>query len=120
MREIRAMSDKELLEYRAGLTGEYQRHSSAASRIAQTLAKIKDDLKRRRNASDKPFVSDHAVLRYLERVHGLPVEEIRNGILQNLPKRDREGIFEKDGVRFILSKDKQCVATIVVPNKPES
>lgn len=31
---------------------------------------------------DLPHVSDHAILRYLERAHGVPVEDIRKGLAE--------------------------------------
>jgi hypothetical protein len=51
------------------------------SRQTQHLNTIKNEVERRNTPAPEPRVSDHALLRYMERVMGLPVEDIRNSIL---------------------------------------
>ncbi|MGK7661148.1 MULTISPECIES: hypothetical protein [unclassified Marinovum] len=49
-------------------------------------------------------VSDHAVLRYLERVHGVDVEAIRRELGRKMDVATRHGArqFTSNGIRFVL------------------
>lgn len=67
--------------------------------------------------NDKPYVSDHAVLRMLERGYGVDVEglrdfmreEVRMGIQHDAP-RIRIG-----NIAYVVSD--KCVVTVVAPEK---
>lgn len=52
------------------------------SKLRQRSVEIRSELQRR-EAADAivPTVSDHALIRYIERVHGIPMEAIRQQIL---------------------------------------
>lgn len=63
-------------------------------------------------------VTDHAVLRYLERVHGVDVESVRRAILtpenKALIKRLKNGKFPLGHGLIAVVKD-EVVVTIVAP-----
>ncbi|MCD2176466.1 hypothetical protein [Rhizobium sp. C1] len=54
-----------------------------------------------------PIVSDHAVLRYLERCHGLNVEVIRAQIRESVRTGVRYGASAviTDGVKYVLREE---------------
>lgn len=66
----------------------------------------------------KPLqVSDHAVMRYLERVHGFDTEKIRVAIRQVAGEAARAGVarYRKDGLIYVMKRGddgEACVATI--------
>ena len=65
----------------------------------------------------KVHVSDHAILRYLERVGGFQIEKLRRQIAQKVRKAAPEGAIGLviDGVRLVLLEDgERCVVTTVM------
>lgn len=54
-----------------------------------------------------PIVSDHAVLRFLERCHGLDVEAIRAQIRESVGTGVRYGATAviNDGVKYVLREE---------------
>lgn len=52
-----------------------------------------------------PYVSDHALLRYLERAHGLDVEQHRQHVAELVARGVRAGAsgVRVEGCRFILN-----------------
>lgn len=118
---LKDMPDAQILALRESLAKDYKRHSAEATRISNILSKIKHELRLRRLERDgRPLVSDHALLRYLERVKGMDIESIRDDIQANLPQtgkgRNWKSIdcISQDGVRYYLSQDKRCITTVMV------
>lgn len=67
-------------------------------------------------ATTKPkniVVTDHAVLRYLEREHGIGVEEVREEIMERLRGAENIGILQFQG--FVIRGNH--VVTYVPPNE---
>lgn len=66
------------------------------------------------------IVTDHAVLRYLERVEGLDVERVRREIGRRVDRGARLGAsgVVVDGIRYVLSP-MGSVITIMIANRPE-
>lgn len=58
-------------------------------------------------------VSDHAVLRYMERVQGLPVEKVREHIKNLVAKHPGACAIKAEGMRFIIKDDTVCTVTPV-------
>ena len=65
----------------------------------------------------KPRVTDHAVLRYIERVGGFDVDAVRRHIANVCAQAVAAGAttLKHDGVRFTFSSD---AVTTVMPDKP--
>lgn len=62
-----------------------------------------------------PRVSDHAVIRYLERKHGFSFEEVRDGLLTQTVKQAMEvgaSAVKVDGMTLKIRGN--CVTTVVV------
>lgn len=68
---------KEEAEMEAELRDKHARLSRKRDEISELEARL-DDM---RGLPEKPGVTDHAVLRYLERMHGMDVAKIRQEIL---------------------------------------
>lgn len=68
-------------------------------------------------------VSDHAVLRYLERVGGFDIGRLRNEIAQHVSRQlpGRGGIVTVDGVAFVVRDDERgkVVTTTLQTVKPQ-
>lgn len=86
----------------------------------------RDQLKRYNNELDRrksmetliPSVSDHALLRYLERVYGFDVEKIRKEILTpNVVTALKAGAstVKQDGINLVLKGN--SVVTVLTPTK---
>lgn len=63
----------------------------------------------------RPYVTDHAVLRYLERVHGVNVEAARRYIAGRCARGQSAGAVGvlADGVRYVLRNN--AVVTVLPP-----
>lgn len=61
----------------------------------------------------KVQVSDHAVLRYLERVGGFEIEALRADIARTLAAQPKcgEGVLPYDGAQFVL---RPCASGLIV------
>jgi len=67
------------------------------------LDEIAKELRKRLKPTPEPRVSDHALLRYLERVYGFDIEELRGQILSDGAKQAlRAGAtgYTANGVKF--------------------
>lgn len=61
---------------------EEQRNASiSADRALKKLKALKQKLADHAQSSAVPIVSEHALLRYIERIHGIDIEEVRKRIL---------------------------------------
>lgn len=65
------------------------------------------------------IISDHALLRYLERVHGLDVEAMRAHIADRLDVVVQPGFARQavchDGVRYLIVRDTLVTVIPAVP-----
>jgi hypothetical protein len=62
------------------------------SRQTQQINTIKNELDRRNRPAPVPRISDHALLRYIERVHGVNIDQLRETILSpNIVKAIQAG-----------------------------
>ncbi len=72
------------------------------------------------NCTNKILISNHAVIRYFERVLGYDIEEIRNKILPDNMKAAVETLgdcsFTVDGVKRIV-KGKKVMTVYKMPGK---
>lgn len=68
----------------------------------------------------RPHVTDHAVLRFLERVHGVDVEAARRHIAGRCTNGNSKGAVGvlADGVRYVIRNS--CVVTVLLPHMPQS
>lgn len=64
---------------------DFERHAHAArsevARLQQQLNTLRDELDRRNRPAPEPKISEHALLRYIERVHGVDLDLLRESIL---------------------------------------
>ncbi len=65
----------------ASLQQEQRDASIAADRASKKLKALKQKLADHTQSSAVPIVSEHALLRYIERIHGIDIEEVRKRIL---------------------------------------
>lgn len=87
-------------------------NSLAAMRMRHKI--LKNEIERRLTAETAPSVSDHAVLRYMERIHGIDVEAVRKEILtpENVDYiRAGMSAIKAGGVKFHIKN--HCVTTVV-------
>lgn len=77
----------------------------AASRLEARMKALTEELQRRQHSVSEPRVSDHALLRYLERVHGADVEKARRAVMTDAVRdailAGASGVTV-DGVKFIV------------------
>lgn len=114
--DLSTLSDEDILRERGDLLVVYNKNLAHAKSMVSRLARLKEELNRRRNKQEKPYVTDHAVVRYLERVEGLDIEAVREFLLNHIPI-DAE-INEHNSLilkNFILkmSKDGKAVTTVI-------
>jgi hypothetical protein len=114
--DISVRSDEDLLRERTELLKEYVDISNRHKTISSRLAQIKSELAFRRKTRDKPFITDHAVIRYLERIHGLDIEAVRSSIETRIPVNPE--VLDSNSVKidnFVvkLSADRRAVTTVL-------
>lgn len=65
-------------------------------------------------------VTDHAVLRYLERVEGVDVERVRREIGRRVDRAVNLGASGTviEGFHYVIS-DEGAVVTVIEPNRPD-
>lgn len=124
--DVARMSDAELLDKQRLLTDAVQKRQRDLSEIRNSLARIKTELALRRDGRRKrgePGISDHAVVRYLERHRSVDIEAIRNEIrdiaLRSKFDRDQKAsgellVDEQTGVRMIYSGERNAIATVLL------
>lgn len=92
-----------------------QRKEAAARRLRDSL---KDQITNIETANKEPVVTEHALLRYLERVYGIDLEETKRTMLDDgvadLIKQFKSGKIPSNGCRLIV---KDCVVVTVEPPK---
>lgn len=113
---LEGIFDEDILRERTELLTEYNQNLARAKFLVSRLAKLKQELRRRRGKQERPFVSDHAIVRYLERIEGLDIEAVRDFILTSIPIS--EEISEHNSIKtkdFIIkmSKDRKAITTVL-------
>lgn len=105
---------------KAKLDAEIKAIEDERTRLGQEVGRKKNELNTVRQKIDsfmakEPVVTEHALLRYIERVMGINLEEIRGRILteQNRKAIEFAGSckIKSDGVEFVV-KDR-CVVSVV-------
>lgn len=90
------------------------------SKLKAKAGEYRDEI-RRREAADAivPTVSDHALLRYIERVHGIEIEEIRSWLLEKADAAIRLGAYavQLQDCRLVIKG--ATVVTVVTEEKVE-
>jgi hypothetical protein len=89
----------------AALSAAQREHSLAQNKAKQLEAKIKE----LQESSVEPIVSEHAMLRWLERVNGLSLDQVRAVILgdgtADMIKFMKSGKISKDGHTLIVKNN---------------
>ena len=113
------MTESELMELRVVLMREMQVLQSERSRKAGTVARITAEIRQRKiNAGpDRIVITDHAVVRYLERIDGMDIEAVRQKVLdmaRRAKRADSEFLDdEESGFRIVKRDGSESVATII-------
>ncbi|WP_271024933.1 hypothetical protein [Rhizobium sp. RCAM05973] len=90
------------------------------SRLKAKASEYRDEIKRREAADSLvPAVSDHALLRYIERVHGIEIETIRSYLLERADSAIRLGAsaVHLEDCRLIIKG--HSVVTVVTEERVE-
>ena len=82
---------------------------------ARPKEKIEKKVERKINLK----ITEHGLLRYIERVKRVNIDSIKGEILDIFEKEDfrKNGVFEKDGVRYIIQGNKIVTVINKVPSK---
>ena len=79
--------------------------TESKKRITDRIQVLKSEISRRTTKAPEPKVSEHALLRYIERVHGIDMKELENIILT---EKVKNAMFlgatsvTCDGYRYVL------------------
>lgn len=123
--EIARMSDTDLLDLRAGFGQMLGKLTQIQQTLRSNSERIKTELKHRREGGRMKgdfVVSDHAVIRYLERHKGVDVQAIREELREiarnakfERDQKRKAGMFTHDdtGVRLVYSEDRNSIATVL-------
>ena len=100
----------EMAQHRKGLTQETEALKPEISRLKKLLA-----VEREKETSTKPLaVSDHAVLRFMERAMGFDIKAVRERILSPVVREALEAgatRVKSEGFDYVL--DKRIVVTVI-------
>ena len=123
------ISDEELLDMRIAYAQELNRCVSISQALRGNIEHVKSELKRRREGGfvdGIPYViSDHAIVRYLERHKDIDIPAIREELRQiaarakfeRTEKRLTDRIRDPEtGIVFIYSRTGHAIATILPPD----
>jgi hypothetical protein len=84
---------EELKNMRAELGREIAMRSKATQELQRRLNIVGSEIDKRKHLStDGLFISDHAVLRYLERIKGIDMQAMRNEISEIAKRADKSGL----------------------------
>ena len=106
------MSVRDLETLAKAIAGDLQTLNQDRRKKAARLAEVEAELKRRRLPQAEPTVSDHALIRYLERVYSLDIDAIRRKILSDITIdaiNAGASAVTTGGVKFLV-RDK-CIVT---------
>lgn len=118
--EIAAMRDDEIHTLSISLQKQIAEMSVPVTRLKTRLGFVNDEKRRRRAGRDQFVISDHAIVRYLERKHGVDIEGIREEILTMALRAAGEGHRRHDsesGLTFAMDRQSLIVATVLTENE---
>jgi len=93
---IRELSDSDLTNMGFELGREMNQQSNIVNEIRTRLEAVRDEKSRRRESTTNGFrISDHAVLRYLERYRGVDTQSVREEIAEMALRSGRSGSGEQ-------------------------
>lgn len=118
--EIAALRDDELHTLAISLQRQIQEMSTPITALKVRLGFVQEERRRRRDGRDQFVISDHAVVRYLERKRGMDVEAVRDEILHLALRAAGEGHRRHDaesGLTFAMDKNSLLVATVLTENE---
>lgn len=106
------------------LTDLRKRHSEVSKDIEDLRTSLEDktselkeitrEITNRQRPSIKPVVTDHAIIRYLERVEGIDIQGIRNEILSDITKQAiKAGALEVVTSKYRVGIKGNAVTTIL-------
>lgn len=88
--------------------------------LKNKLREFDDRIRNLQNRNSEPIVSEHALLRYIERVMGVDLEEVKNKILtsklRNCLEKIPSGSFP-DPAGFVVKTKNRTVTTIITNNE---
>ncbi len=100
------MTTRELESYISVLTTDLSKIEEKAAKVRRELKDARDEHARKTRPKPNPCVSDHAALRFIERVHGIDVPSIKEQILSPVAVMAIESGASSvtiDGVKFRIS-----------------
>lgn len=116
---FKQMSESELLELRMVLLRECNVLSGERQRRIGSIHRINDELKSRKDAegASRIVITDHAVVRYLERIEGMDIEAVRakvRDMAARSQRRDAEFLDDSvTGFTVVRRDGSESVATIM-------
>lgn len=122
--DLAKMSDQDLLDVRNELSAAMGRASQEMQRMRANIERVKNELKMRQQGNigrGDPIVSDHAVVRYLERHKGVDIIAVRDEIramakrakYERDEKKGERLRDEQSGVALVWSTERNSIATIL-------
>lgn len=119
--DVSRMSDDKLLSLRADLGDELRILQSQTQRLRARMDRVKKELAFRDR--DETMVTDHAVVRYLERIEGRDIDALRATIRQIAFESEATDVQEcrlhESGNRVIMNLVTNTVITILRPEDEE-
>lgn len=98
------MDNQELMSLRITLNTELTVVKRQQGTIISRITQISNELRKRKSPGDNVDVSEHAVVRYLERVTGINVKEVRRKIRDAIPSDAVRGDkFAVDGIIYVIA-----------------
>lgn len=122
---ITTMADDDLLDLQTELGKAMGRGTQQLQRMRSNLVRVKNELRIRREggrAEGEMIVSDHAVIRFLERHKKVDVSAIRDEIRviakrsksERMEKRQGERLVDSEsGLTMIYTQERNSIATIL-------
>ena len=126
--DLAAMTDDDLADMTAQLSDRLQHLQQQTAIARKNLDRIKterDIRKFNRSPRGAPGISDHAIIRYLERIKGMDIEAIREELrtiaLRAKYERDENATSdrltdEETGMTLIYSVDRNSIPTMLSTN----
>lgn len=119
MTEVTDMTDTALLAEQAKASAQLFSLEMERNEQLNRLAEIHGEMARRERVGPEPRISDHAMLRILERFEGLDLEKIRRDILTDRiidALKAGATAITIDGMRFVV-RDRTIVTAVPKPEK---
>jgi len=120
---ISAASDESLRNMQAELSRSANSLSAQLAELRRRMDMIANEIEgRKRGTSHGLRISDHAVLRYLERVRGIDMDATREEIAEiaaraRVTSDGRYGVREGDGLLFGSDEDTGHITTVMTPRE---